>query len=263
MKEGVAPVPEPKPPFLDPEDPRTKLRDRVRDALLALSGYFDSTTNICGLAATDLFSLNTFLGATIEVQVVQTLNRMRDVWDPDDEWALHRFDRQAQTFPDVLFRRRNSSGEYETALGVELKGWYMLAKEREPSFRYRVTPGACADWDLLVVVPWHLSNVLSGVPRVSAPACWPAKHIAEYRNHWWSNIRETEQDASIEFPMEATPYMGRDNTSDKPAEDGGGNFGRIARTGIMNVWVQEILDVPLAGIPVDDWIDFLKQHEAK
>ena len=90
MQEKVEPVPEP--PILDPDDPRTKLRERVEGALLALPGYFDSTTNIEGLAATDLFSLNTVLGATIEVQVVQTLNRMRDVWDPNDEWALYRFD---------------------------------------------------------------------------------------------------------------------------------------------------------------------------
>lgn len=56
--------------------------------------------------------------------------------------------------------------------------------------------------------------------------------------------------------------MGRDNTSDKAVKDGGSNFGRIARTGIMDDWVREILDEPLAGIPVDDWISFLKQHEA-
>ena len=208
------------PPWLDPDDPRTKLRERVQDALLALPGYFDSTTNIEGLAATDLFSLNTVLGATIEVQVVQTLNRMRDVWDPNDEWALYRFDRQAQTFPDVLFRCRNNSGGYETALGVELKGWYMLAKEREPSFRYRVTPAACSDWDLLVVVPWHLSNVLSGVPRVATPACWSAKHAAEYRNHWWRHIRETTQDTSIESPAGAAPTWAATTPPTRPSRMG-------------------------------------------
>ena len=252
----------PKPPVLDPGDPRTKLRERVQDALLALPGYFNSTTNIEGLAAADLFSLNTVLGATIEVQVVQTLNRMRDVWDPDDEWTLHRFDRQAQTFPDVLLRRRNDSGGYDTALGVELKGWYMLAKEGEPSFRYQVTPPACSKWDLLVVVPWHLSNILSGIPRVITPVCWSAKHIAEYRNYWWRHVRRTHQDTSIESPQDAAPYMGRDNTSDKPARDGGGNFGRIARTGIIDDWVSEILREALAGIPAEDWIEFLKRYEA-
>ena len=39
-------------------------------------------------------------------------------------------------------------------MGIELKGWYVLAKEKEPSFRYKVTPAVCAPADLLVVVPW-------------------------------------------------------------------------------------------------------------
>ena len=227
---------------------------------MALPGYFNSTTNIEGLAATDLFALNTVLGATIEVQVVEALNRMRDVWDPDDEWPMHRFDRQAQTFPDVLLRRMTSSGEYDIAMGVELKGWYVLAKEGAPSFRYTVTPNACTDWDLLVVVPWHLSNILSGIPRVGAPGVWSAKYTAEYRNHWWRHVRRTSQDKSITSPERITPYMHRDNTSDKPAYDGGGNFGRIARIGIMAEWIAATRRQPLAGIPAQDWIEFVKKY---
>ena len=38
-------------------------------------------------------------------------------------------------------------------LGIELKGWYVLSKEGEPSGRYKVTPAACAPQDLLVIVP--------------------------------------------------------------------------------------------------------------
>jgi hypothetical protein len=49
-------------------------------------------------------------------------------------------------------------------MGIELKGWYVLAKEKEPSFRYKVTLTVCAPADLLVVVPWALSNVISGRP---------------------------------------------------------------------------------------------------
>ena len=52
---------------------------------MALPGYFNSTANIEGIDASDLFALNTMLGTTIEVQVVRTLNRIRDVWDPDDD----------------------------------------------------------------------------------------------------------------------------------------------------------------------------------
>ena len=89
------------------------------------------TSNIEGIDASDLFALNTMLGTTIEVQVVKTLNRIRDVWDPHDEWPLHRFDRQAQT-PEL--RRRLIL--FDVALGIELKGWY-LSKEAEPSFSTR------------------------------------------------------------------------------------------------------------------------------
>jgi len=45
---------------------------RVKEALMALPGYFNSTTNIEGIDASDLFALNTMLGTTIEVQVVNT-----------------------------------------------------------------------------------------------------------------------------------------------------------------------------------------------
>lgn len=234
--------------------------ERVREAVLALPGYFDSHTNIEGVAATDLFALNTVLGATIEVQVVQTLNRMRDVWDPEDEWPLYVFERQAQTFPDVLLRKATGTVGYEVAMGVELKGWYVLAKEREPSFRYTVTPDACTEWDLLVVVPWHLSNVLAGTPLVDTPGVWSARDAAEHRNHWWQHLRKTETDTSIASPEGVLPYKGRESTSDKPAYDRGGNFGRIARTGIMDEWIDGVLRKPLAGIPARDWIEFLRRY---
>jgi len=78
------------PPNLDefalpPDDPRTILSSRITDAVRALPSYFHSATNIEGIQAKDLFSLNTLLGTTLEVQVVETLNRMREVWDPDDD----------------------------------------------------------------------------------------------------------------------------------------------------------------------------------
>ena len=55
---------------------------RVREALFALPTYFRSDTSIEGILATDIFTLNAAFGATIEDQVVSTLNRMREVWDP-------------------------------------------------------------------------------------------------------------------------------------------------------------------------------------
>ena len=69
---------------------------------MVLPGFFEFGTHFEGIDATDLFSLNSVLGASIEGQVVRTLNKMRNEWDPDEQWTGYRFVRQSQTFPDVL-----------------------------------------------------------------------------------------------------------------------------------------------------------------
>lgn len=159
---------------------------RVRESIFALPLYFRSETGLSGLSATDIFTLNAALGATIEDNVVKTLNEMRSVWDPDGEYKLYGFVRQAQTFPDVLLRRYSShDAEPDIILGIELKGWYVLAKEAEPSFRFQVTPSACAPQDMLMVVPWALSDVISGSPQVFAPFVMSARYAAAYRNYHW------------------------------------------------------------------------------
>lgn len=228
--------------------------------MLALPGHFSSRTSIEGVAATDLFALNTVLATTIEVQVVETLNRMRSIWDPDGEWKLFHFLRQAQTFPDVLLQRPTAGGGRDVVLGIELKGWYLLSKEGVPSFRYMVTPAACSPRDLLAVVPWHLGNVMSGTPTVRVPGVWSALHAASYRNHWWTHLRRARSSSAIASPEDARPYSGRASTSDRPASDQGRNFGRIARIGIMKPWIREQQVLPIAGIPTKNWIAFLRQH---
>ena len=159
---------------------------------------------------------------------------------------------------------------FQVALGIELKGWYVLSKESMPSFRYSVTQAACTRWDLLAVVPWHLSNVLAGTPRVGSPWIWPAQHAAAYRNWWWQHGRTISPTmlskhpnyTHIKVPAGVTPYQqgSNQNIADRPAHDGGKNFGRIARIGIMDDWVEETLEQRLAGIPANDWIRFLKRH---
>lgn len=54
------------------------------------------------MLASDILTLNSALGATIEEQVVATLNTLRPVWDPDKQYQTYGFVRQPQTFPDVL-----------------------------------------------------------------------------------------------------------------------------------------------------------------
>lgn len=239
------------------------LYKRVREALSTVPFYFRTETSIAGINATDIFNLNAALGAAIEDQVVATLNAMRSVWDPEEEYALYGFVRQSQTFPDVLLRRLDRVGDPDAVLmGIELKGWYLLSKEGVPSFRYSVTPAACNPQDLLVVVPWALSNVIGGTPRAFPPYVENARYAAEYRNYHWQHLRSTKSDTGIESPLAVTPYPKKsDLIADRPKVDGGSNFGRFARTGLMDSFVTSALAQSLSGIESRYWLSFFKAFQ--
>lgn len=230
----------------------------VKKAIFSLPSRFESSLNIDGVLATDLFAFNSSLGATIEQQVVNSLNKLRSVWDPEQRYALYEFERQPQTFPDVVLKASAPEVEPDVLMGIELKGWYVLAKEREPSFRYKVTPAVCAPADLLVVVPWALSNVISGSPIVFEPFLMGAKHAAEYRNWYWEHKRKGTSNRNIQLSSVTQFYPTKsDMISDRPESDGGGNFGRLARAGVMEDYIGELFEEKLAGIQLAAWQQFL------
>jgi hypothetical protein len=149
--------------------PHLVLYRRVIDALFALPDSFRTSLNIAGVRVTDLYTLNSALGASIEQSVVDNLNALRPIWDSQNQYQLYSFVRQNQVFSDVLLQSAAPQAEPPIIMGIELKGWFALAKEGEPSFRYTVNPEACADADLLVVFPWMLDEVVSGRPRLMQP----------------------------------------------------------------------------------------------
>ena len=255
-------VPEPpREPELPADDPRTLLVQRVRSALMVLPGFFEFGTHFEGIDATDLFALNSVLGASIEGQVVRTLNKMRGEWDPDEQWTGYRFVRQSQTFPDVLLARRGADS-VDIAMGIELKGWYLLSKEGVGSFRFQVTPAACSVFDLIMIVPWRLSNVMSGTPVAGEPWIASARYAAELRNYWWEHLRKTLSPRGLRHPAGIKPYPTKDMTIlDVPEYDGGGNFGRLSRvTGLTTDFVASATAQEALGIPIDHWINFLRLH---
>jgi len=215
--------------------------------------YFESQIRIVGIPATDIFAFNTILGATIEDRVVDTLNQMRPVWDPEGDYAFYSFVRQSQTFPDVLFRK---PGGEPPILGIELKGWYVLAKEGVPSFRYKVTPGACAPSSLLAVYPWYLSEVVSGTPKLLDPYIELARYVAEYRNWYWEHGRQSTGNPVIVATWD-TPFPSKgDGIQDTATRDQGGNFGRIARVGLLDDFCSRVGQHKLAGIASAHWLKF-------
>jgi len=233
---------------------------RVRQALFAVPSHFSTPTTIEGLLATDIFTLNAPLAATIEESVVNTLNELRPVWDPESRYQTYSFVRQSQTFPDVILRSVDNG--MVPLMGIELKGWYLLSREQVPTYRFTVTREACNPWDLLTVVPWVLSNVLAGSPVLMRPFVQPARYCAERRNHYWQYERDSKSDAGISTPDDVGPYPKKsDPISDKPHSDSGRNFGRLARYGIMTEYIEAMLKEPVRGVPVSSWIKFFKQHE--
>ena len=138
----------------------------------------------------------------------------------------------------------------------------MLAKEAEPGLRFQTTAAACAKQDLIVVVPWVLGNVISGSPVLFEPFTEAAKFAAVYRNHHWQHIRKTNLPTDIKLTDGIAPYPTKsDQILDKPISDGGGNFGRLARTGIMDKYMEKLDDVQLCGIKTVYWREFLKTFQ--
>lgn len=240
--------------------PHRDLYDRVLLALHALPAHFSSSLDVSGVRATDLFSFNAPLGTAIEEQVVESLNVMRTVWDPLSRYQIYKFVRQPQTFPDVRLQTEAPNHPESVLLGVELKGWFALAKEGEPSFRYLVTPDACAPADLLVVVPWLYKNVISGTPTLLQPFIEEARYAAEMRNYHWQYLRgDGAADAGVELAPHRKAYPSKqDKSADKAKSDSGGNFGRVARANIMDDFVKSVMEQRAAGIPVFAWQRFLR-----
>ena len=237
-----------------------KMWERVNAFFYSLPNHFETDLIVKGINVTEIFSVGSAFATVVDSQVVAILNRLRNLWDPDNEYSNYAFVRQSQTFPDVLLR--NVQDERDILFGIELKSWYVLSKEGEPSFRYQVTPEACAESDLLVVIPWLLSDVISGTPKLLTPYKELARYAAEYRNYYWQRSRtERNENSNIRKPPEENrhPYpSSKQESSDKAEEDKGGNFGRIARIGILDEYVDTIKTQDYLGVRIRHWIAFFK-----
>jgi hypothetical protein len=262
----------PAPKLVGPEDPSWKTLRRGRkwqhlqlyksvyETMFALPSYFKSELKITGVVATDLYTFNTALGATIESQIVERLNELREVWDPENNYRAYRFVRQAQRFPDVILRSSTPTTTDNILLGIELKGWYALAKEREPSFRFLASPNTCAPWDILAVYPWALSEVISGTPQLFTPFVTNARWAAEYRNWYWQYGRESSSNKTINFSKSKDLYPpSKSSMNDVAVKDKGNNFGRLGRYPIMKEeYLPQLRREKVSGIPIDAWQRFLK-----
>lgn len=142
-----------------------------------------------------------------------------------------------------------------------MKGWYVIAKEAKPTFRYNINADACAPQDLIVVFPWVLSDVIAGSPKLLKPFVGEARHAALYRNYYWTRMRTAEGgNPNIIAAEHAAPYPASkvDKCSDQAEDDSGDNFGRIARSGLLDAFVAQAGREVVSGIPVKAWVKFFR-----
>ncbi len=243
-----------------------KLWERVNNIFPALPNYFNTELVIKGINVTEIFSVGNAFATVVESQVVTILNGLRNLWDPNNDYSDYVFTRQSQTFPDVVLRHVQEDDKI--LFGIELKSWYVLSKEGEPTFRFQVTPDACAEADLLVVIPWILSEVISGTPKILSVYKEGAKYTALHRNWYWQQSRAAEnqdaketKSAKITQPLEDQrhPYpKSKKKSSDKAEDDSGDNFGRIARYGQLDEYLNSIKAQDYLGVKIKHWVTFFK-----
>jgi hypothetical protein len=236
-----------------------KLWERIRETLYALPSSFRMEGNLPEIPAVDLHAANTLLGAAIEDYIPVALNRLRTTWDPSGEYADCVFKRQPQTFPDVPFRRETARGA-DTLFGIEIKSWYVLAREQEPSFRFYINRDFCHPADLCAVFPWALSSGVSGTPRLFRPLVLSARKAARLREEYWVGKAASDEWKAIQKP--AGPFLfypGReDRFNDSSPRDTGNNMGRIARCGVWDVEINRLMrEERISGIPLLAWQTFL------
>ena len=115
-------------------------------------------------------------------------------------------------------------------------------------------------------MPWALSNVISGSPAVFTPYVESARFAALHRNYWWEHEREVRGTAArgVRLSAHTTPYPTKsDAIADQAQSDSGGNFGRLARTTILDAYVREMMNRLLCGVRAKHWLRFLQAIQEK
>lgn len=93
-----------------------------------------------------------------------------------------------------------------------------------------------------------------------SPFIEEARFAAEQRNYYWKVLRGvTGTQAEIKPAEHDQPYPTKNQRfNERAAVDGGKNFGRIARGGIMSEFIARLDVQELSGIPITYWRRFLR-----
>lgn len=91
----------------------------TKSLLYSIPNHFQTDLSIRGVNVTEIFSVGGLFSGILETQIVETLNRLRGIWDKDGRYFPYSFVRQPQHFPDVLLTNTSSENK-DIIFGIEL-----------------------------------------------------------------------------------------------------------------------------------------------
>ena len=70
--------------FPDNQWAHYSLWDKVNDLIYSLPNYFKTDLIVKGINVTEIFSIGSAFTTVVDTQVVEILNRLRGIWDPEN-----------------------------------------------------------------------------------------------------------------------------------------------------------------------------------
>ena len=214
---------------------------------------------------------NNYVGQGIEELIGSQLNSsLRALWSEDANLI---FIRNAVQFPDLYLIDRQ---EKRILLSIEVKSWFVFSGDKITA-RFEAAPNVIKQGSLLILFPWHMTNLVFGTPILLKPYIGDARKLAERRDHIWlaGGLREYQKgikssERKIETPVidelkptalnqtktKSVAYQKKGTSFEKESE----NFGKIWRIydeQINRVFYPSTLHNKLLGKTITEWRQLL------
>lgn len=122
---------------------------------------------------------NNYVGQGIEELIGTGLNgQLHHQWTNDPNLL---FIRNAVQFPDLYLIHRT---EKRILLSIEVKSWFVFSSDNITA-RFEAAPNIIREGSLLVLFPWHMTDLVFGTPILLEPYIGDAKTLAERRDDIW------------------------------------------------------------------------------
>jgi hypothetical protein len=210
---------------------------------------------------------NNYVGQGIEELIGTQLNGpLRPLWTDNPNLV---FIRNAVQFPDLYLIRRE---EKRILLSTEIKSWFVFSSDNITA-RFEAAPNVIKEDSLLVLFPWHMTDLVFGTPILLEPYIGNAKALAERRDNIWlaGGFKEFKKgvvspNRKIEVPVvdalkptalnqtktKSVAYQRKGEVFEKESE----NFGKIWRIydeHINKVFYPNTLSNELLGKRITEW----------